>query len=128
MSMLKMNEIIERIRKTNDQRSKMALTLLNVMKQAGQSSLALRSAVAASMLEMLETSMIEEDKDLIGILNEGINDVCKEAKEEHGIEDYRSQLMQTVKFAQSVIDERIGRMKEGEDILSKVNFNDINLN
>jgi rubrerythrin len=126
--MLNMKEIAERIQKTNDQRVKMAFTLLNVMQQTGQSSLALRSAVAESMVEMLQSSMIKEDNDLIKILNEGIDGVCKQAKEEYGIEDYRSRLQETIDFASKVVGEHTQRVNEGDEILSKVNFNDINLN
>ena len=128
MSMLNLKEVMERIQRTNDQRCKMAFTLINVMKQATQSSLALRSAVAAAVLEMMETSMIEEDNELIGILNEGIDSVCKEAKDEHGIDDYRYQLLKKVKSAKSIIDEKINREKNGDEILSQLNLNDLNLN
>ncbi len=128
MNMLNMKEIAERIQKTNDQRVKMAFTLINVMKHTTQSSLALRSSVAAAMIEMIQTSMISEDTDLIKILNEGIDDVCKQAKEEHGIEDYRSRLQETIELANKVLGEQVNRINEGDEILSKVNFNDINLN
>lgn len=126
--MLNFKELADRIKRTNDQRAKMAFTLISVMTHAEQSSLALRSSVAAAMIEMLQSSMIDEDTDLIKIINEGIDSVCKEAKEEHGIEDYRSRLQETIDFANKVIGEKMNRVNEGDDILSKVNFNDINLN
>ena len=128
MSILNMKKITERIQKTNDQRVKMALTLINVMKHSGQSTLALRSSVAASMMEMIQSSMITEDGDLIKVLNEGIEDVCNQAKEEHGIENYRSHLQETIEIANRVVGEQVNRINEGDEILSKVNFNNINLN
>jgi len=128
MSMLDMKEITERIQKTNEQRIKMALTLINVMKHTEQSTLALRSSVAASMIEMIQSSMIQEDSDLIKILNEGIDEVCIQAKEEHGIENYRSRLKDTIELANRIAVEQNNRVNEGDEILSKVNFNNINLN
>jgi hypothetical protein len=128
MSMLDMKEITERIQKTNEQRIKMALTLINVMKHTEQSTLALRSSVAASMIEMIQSSMIQEDSDLIKILNEGIDEVCIQAKEEHGIENYRSRLKDTIDLANRIAVEQNNRVNEGDEILSKVNFNNINLN
>jgi len=128
MSMLDMKEITERIQKTNEQRIKMALTLINVMKHSEQSTLALRSSVAASMIEMIQSSMIQEDSDLIKILNEGIDEVCIQAKEEHGIENYRSSLKDTIDLANRIAVEQNNRVNEGDEILSKVNFNNINLN
>ena len=128
MSMLDMKEITERIQKTNEQRIKMALTLINVMKHTEQSTLALRSSVAASMIEMIQSSMIQEDSDLIKILNEGIDAVCIQAKEEHGIENYRSRLKDTIDLANRIAVEQNNRVNEGDEILSKVNFNNINLN
>jgi hypothetical protein len=126
--MLDMKEITERIQKTNEQRIKMALTLINVMKHTEQSTLALRSSVAASMIEMIQSSMIQEDSDLIKILNEGIDEVCIQAKEEHGIENYRSRLKDTIELANRIAVEQNNRVNEGDEILSKVNFNNINLN
>jgi hypothetical protein len=126
--MLDMKEITERIQKTNEQRIKMALTLINVMKHTEQSTLALRSSVAASMIEMIQSSMIQEDSDLIKILNEGIDEVCIQAKEEHGIENYRSRLKDTIDLANRIAVEQNNRVNEGDEILSKVNFNNINLN
>ena len=106
----------------------MALTLINVMKHTEQSTLALRSSVAASMIEMIQSSMIQEDSDLIKILNEGIDEVCIQAKEEHGIENYRSRLKDTIDLANRIAVEQNNRVNEGDEILSKVNFNNINLN
>ncbi|MEY4333952.1 MAG: hypothetical protein RLZZ196_2695 [Bacteroidota bacterium] len=128
MNMLNIKEVAERIQKTNEQRTKMAFTLINVMKHAEHASLSLRSSVAAAMIEMIQTSMIQEDGDLIKILNEGIDEVCKEAKEEHGIDDFRSRLQETIDLANKVLGEQVSRINEGNEILSKVNFNDINLN
>ena len=113
-------EIAERIAKTNDQRIKMALTLYNIMKNtSGQADLQLRSAVAASVIEMLDTSMIAEDKDLINLLNEGVDNVCNAVKEQYGITDFRSALNGMIKQTH----EQIERIEQGEDILKSLNLN-----
>jgi rubrerythrin len=123
-----LNDIFERIRKTNDQRAKMAYTLVGVMKHSEHCSIQMRSTVAASMIEMLDSCMIDEDNDLIKLLNDAINEVCEDAKE-HGVDDLRSMLQQTIKTANEVLKEKLNRVKEGDDILSKMNFdNNINLN
>ena len=113
-------EIAQRIAKTNDQRIKMALTLYNIMKNtSGQTDLSLRSTVAATMIEMLQTSMIAEDTDLIKLINDGIDDVCKDVKAKYGIEDFRSNLKGIIKQSQ----EQIERINVGEDILKSLNLN-----
>ena len=122
-----LNDIFERIRKTNDQRAKMAYTLVGVMKHSEHCSIQMRSTVAASMIEMLDNCMIEEDGDLIQLLNGAINEVCEDAKQ-HGVDDLRSMLEQTIKTANEVLKEKITRVKEADEILSKLNLNDLNLN
>jgi capsule polysaccharide export protein KpsE/RkpR len=120
-----MNGIRERIEKTNDQRIKMALTLFNIMKNAtGRVDLELRSTVAATMIEMLQTSMIAEDTDLIEVINEGIDSVCEDVKTQYGITDFRNHLKGIVKQTQ----EQVERVNAGEDILKSLNLNNINLN
>jgi hypothetical protein len=118
-------EIAERIAKTNDQRIKMSLVLFNIMKNtSGQADLQLRSAVAASVIEMLDTSMITEDKDLIKLLNEGVDNVCNAVKEQYGITDFRSTLNGMIKQTH----EQIQRIEQGEEILKGLNLDNINLN
>jgi hypothetical protein len=120
-----MNEIRQRIEKTNDQRIKMALTLFNIMKNtSGVVELNLRSTVAATMIEMLETSMIAEDVSLIRLLNEGIDSVCEDVKSQYGIADFRSHLIGIIKET----NEKVQRVEAGEDILKSLNLNNINLN
>jgi len=123
-----LSEMLKRIEKTNEQRAKMACTLVAIMKHSDHASLQLRSTIAATFIEMLETSMIDEDSDLIDLINDGINSVAEDAKE-HGVDDLREQLSRTVKKAKRMAEEHFERVNAGNDILSKVNFNnDINLN
>ena len=121
-------EIFDKIRKANEQRVKMALTLLNVMTHNKEASLNIRASVAASLLDMLETDMMEEDKDLVRILNEGIDFICNEAKS-HGVDNFRVQLKESVVTARKMAEEQLKRVNEGNGILSQVKFdNDLNLN
>jgi hypothetical protein len=115
-------EIREKIEKTNEQRIKMALTLMNVMKHSNAATIELRASVAASLLDMLETDMLPEDDGLIRVINEGIDVVCKDA-EKHGVKDLRSRLLETIVVAKKIIDEKIDRVNEGDSILNNINFN-----
>lgn len=120
-----MNEIRQRIEKTNDQRIKMALTLYNIMNNAsGVVDLNLRSTVAATMLEMLETSMITEDTPLIKLINDGIDSVCEDVKTQYGITDFRSHLKGIIKQT----NEKVQRAEAGESILNGLDLNNINYN
>lgn len=121
-----LGEILDKIRKSNEQRLKMACTLVNVMKQSEGATLELRTAVAASLLEMLQYDMLTEDKDLVKILDEAIDYVCTEARETRGVEDLRSNLVEMVERARKMIDEinkKEERVNVGEDILKTINFN-----
>jgi predicted component of type VI protein secretion system len=115
-------EIKEKIAKTNEQRVKMALTIMNVMKHSHSASIEMRSAVAASMIDMLNTDMIEEDTDLIKFINEGIDNVCEDAKK-YGVNDLRSQLERSITVAKQMVNEKMDRINEGDNILNKINFN-----
>jgi len=117
-----MKDILERIAKSNEQRCIMALTLINVMKQSEGVSIQVRSSVAASLLDMLDTHMLDEDKDLIRVLNEGIDSVCNDAKE-YGVKDLRSALRQTIQISKQHIEEHLKRVDEGQNILNQINLN-----
>ena len=123
-----LSEIFKRIEKTNQQRATMAMVLVTIMKQSEQASLSLRTSIAASFIDMLDKSMIEEDDGMVRLINDAIDYVAAEAKEA-GVEDLRTTLKGIVQHANEVIEERDSRVKEGNDILSQINFdNNINLN
>ena len=123
-----LKEMLMRIQKTNEQRAKMACTLVNVMKHSAHASIELRSTIACTFMEMLETSMIEEDGDMVRLINDAIDSLVEEAKD-LGVPDLRKQLRDTIKKATKVVEEKMERVNTGNDILSKVNFNNnINLN
>lgn len=121
-----LGEILDKIRKSNEQRLKMACTLVNVMKQSEGATLELRTAVAASLLEMLQYDMLTEDRDLVKLLDEAIDYVCTEARETRGVEDLRSSLVEMVERARQMLSEinkKEERVNVGEDILKTINFN-----
>jgi hypothetical protein len=115
-------EIREKIAKSNEQRVKMALTIMNVMKHSQSASIEMRAAVAASMLDMLQTDMLPEDDALVKFINEGINSVCEDAKK-YGVNDLRSQLERSIVTAKQMVEEKMDRINEGDNILNKINFN-----
>ena len=115
-------EIAEKIAKTNEQRCIMALTLVNVMKQSNDASMSLRSSIAASLIDMIDTHMLDEDGQLIKVLNEGIDKVCEDAKE-YGVKDLRSALRQTIQSSKQQIEEHLKRVDDGQNILNQINLN-----
>ena len=116
------NEIKEKIAKTNEQRVKMALTIMNVLKHSQSATIEMRAAVAASMLDMLQTDMLPEDDALVKFINEGINVVCEDAKK-YGVTNLRDRLQESIITAKQLIEEKEKRIKEGNDILNNFNFN-----
>jgi hypothetical protein len=117
------NEIRSKIEKTNDQRIAMALTLINVMKQTEKVSIEIRTAVAAAMIDMLDTHMIDEDRDLIKVINDGIDSVCNDAEKNHGVKNLRQSLRGIIATSKEVIAQQINRVNEGESILKSINLN-----
>ena len=114
--------MLMRIQKTNEQRAKMACTLVQIMKHSAHASIELRSTIACTFMEMLETSMIEEDTDMIRMINDAIDCLVEEARD-LGVPDLRKQLADTIKKANKRVEEKMERVDTGNDILSKVNFN-----
>lgn len=111
-------EIKERIQKSNDQRIKMALTLINVLKNTKESTLELRAAVATSVFEMLTTSMLPEDNQLVHLLNDAVDFVCKEI-EDAGVSNFKDRMVKIIKDSQ----EKSERVVDGESILNNINLN-----
>jgi hypothetical protein len=116
------NEIAEKIAKTNDQRCIMALTLVHVMKQSNGVSPSLKVSIAASLMDMLDNHMLDEDKELIEILNAGIDIVCEDAKK-YGVKDLRTALKQTIQSSKQRVEEHLKRVDDGQNILNQINLN-----
>lgn len=117
------NEMIgDKISKTNDQRVAMALTICQIMTNE-LTPIQLKSAIAASMMDMLEDSMIPEDGPLVKALNEAIDSVMDEARR-RGVSNLREKLNEARKEAAA----KVKRMKDADNILNSLNLNDLNLN
>ena len=113
--------------RTHQQRFAMIILLCNVLDSEQGVSNGIKSAISASLLNIIDTSMIPvEDEALINLINNSIDNFCKEVEETSGITDYRSQLLESVQIARDVIDalnKKIERIKEGEDILKNICLN-----
>ncbi len=117
----------EKRMRTHQQRFAMIILLCNVLDSEQGVSNGIKSAISASLLNIIDTSMIPvEDEALINLINNSIDNFCKEVEETSGITDYRSQLLESVQIARDVIDtlnKKIERIKEGEDILKNICLN-----
>jgi hypothetical protein len=117
----------EKKMRVHQQRFAMIILLCNVLDSEQGVSNGIKSAISASLLNIMDTSMIPvEDEALINLINNSIDAFCKEVEETSGIEDYRSQLLESVQMAREVIDalsKKIERIKEGEDILKNISLN-----
>jgi septation ring formation regulator EzrA len=113
--------------KVNEQRFAMTVILCNLLEAENGVSMAIKSATAASLLNMLEMSMIDGDDDIFkNLINNAIDQFCYEVETKHEIENYRGRLMQSVERAKGLVDEmkaKIDRIKDGEDILKNICLN-----
>jgi hypothetical protein len=87
----------------------------------------IKSAMCASLLNMMEVSFIDgDDEALANLINNSIDRFCLEIEEKKGVENYRAQLMESVKEARVLVDrlnEKVKRIKDGEDILKNICLN-----
>jgi len=83
--------------------------------------------MCASLLNMMEVSFIDgDDEPLANLINNSIDRFCLEIEEKKGVENYRAQLMESVKEARVLVDklnEKVKRIKDGEDILKNICLN-----
>ena len=111
----------------NEQRFSMIVLLCNVLGAENGVSDAVKSAVAASLLNTIEMSFIPEDDDVFAdLINYSIDNFCKNIEEKTGIEDYRSTISESVAMAKKIIDkvnEKARRIKEADEILKNICLN-----
>jgi hypothetical protein len=111
----------------NEQRFSMIVLLCNILDAEDGVSDAVKSAVAASLLNTIEMSFIPEDDDVfVDLINYSIDNFCKNVEEKTGIEDYRSTLGESVAMAKKIIDkvnEKARRIKEADEILKNICLN-----
>ncbi len=111
----------------NEQRFSMIVLLCNVLDAENGVSDAVKSAVAASLLNTIEMSFIPEDDDVFAdLINYSIDNFCKNIEEKTGIEDYRSTISESVAMAKKLIDkvnEKARRIREADEILKNICLN-----
>jgi hypothetical protein len=86
----------------------------------------IKSAICASLINMLERSMNDDDTGLVNLINNSIDNFCAVVEVKRGIENYRETLTDTVNLAKQLVDElntKARRIKEGEDILKGICLN-----
>ncbi len=117
----------EKAIRVNEQRFAMTIILCNLLEAENGVSMIIKSATAASLINMMEMSMIDDDDDgLKNLINNAIDQFCYEVETKHEVENYRSRLMESVLASRKLVDEikqKIGRIKEGEDILKNICLN-----
>ena len=117
----------EKAIRVNEQRFAMTIILCNLLEAENGVSMIIKSATAASLINMMEMSMIEGDDDTLkALINNAIDQFCYEVETKHDVENYRVRLMESVKQARGVVDEikaKIERIKDGEDILKNICLN-----
>lgn len=111
----------------NEQRFSMIVLLCNVLDAKDGVSNAVKSAVAASLINMIEMSLIPSDDDVFAdLLNNSIDNFCKNMEEETGVEDFRLILSESVSIARGVIgkiNEKARRIREADEILKSISLN-----
>ncbi len=117
----------ERAMRVNEQRFAMTIILCNLLEAENGVSMGIKSATAASLLNMMEMSMIDSDDDTLKkLINNAIDHFCYEVEEKHDIENYRAKLMESVLTSRKLVDEmkaKIERIRQGEDILKNICLN-----
>jgi hypothetical protein len=113
--------------KVNEQRFAMTIILCNLLEAENGVSMRIKSATAASLMNMMEMSMIDEDDDTLkNLINNAIDQFCYEVETKHEVENYRGRLMESVLASRKLVDEmkqKIERIKQGEDILKNICLN-----
>jgi hypothetical protein len=111
----------------NEQRFSMIVLLCNVLDAEDGVSDAVKSAVAASLLNTIQMSFIPDDDVVFAdLINYSIDNFCKNIEEKTGIEDYRATLGESVAMAKQLIDklnEKARRIKEADEILKNICLN-----
>jgi hypothetical protein len=116
----------EKIIKLNEQRFATIVILCNVLDTEEGVTDHIKSAICASLINMLERSMNDDDTGLVNLINNSIDNFCAKVEVERGIENYRDTLTDTVNLAKRLVDElntKARRIKEGEDILKGICLN-----
>ena len=116
----------KKYQKLNEQRFATIVILCNVLDTEKGVSDHIKSAICASLINILERSMNDEDEPLVNLINNSIDNFCAVVEAKKDIENYRDTLTETVDIAKKIvseINEKAKRIKEGEDILKGICLN-----
>lgn len=123
---MKKDSLDDKFHKVNEQRFATIVILCNVLDTEKGVTDHIKSAICASLINMLERSMNDEDGGLINLINNSIDNFCAVVEAKRGIENYRDTLTETVDIAKKIvskINEKAKRIQEGEDILKGICLN-----
>jgi DNA-binding Xre family transcriptional regulator len=123
---MKKNNLEEKYQKVNEQRFATIVILCNILDTEKGVSDHIKSAICASLINMLERSMNDDDTPLVNLINNSIDNFCAKVEEQRGIQNYRDTLNETVDMAKKILNKINGkakRIKEGEDILKGICLN-----
>ena len=116
----------DKFQKVNEQRFATIVILCNVLDTEKGVSDHIKSAICASLINMLERSMNDDDSGLVNLINNSIDNFCAVVEAKKGIENYRDTLTETVDIAKKIVSEikkKAKRIQEGEDILNGICLN-----
>jgi hypothetical protein len=116
----------EKMMKLNEQRFATIVILCNVLDTEEGVTDHIKSAICASLINMLERSMNDDDTGLVNLINNSIDNFCAVVEAKKGIENYRDTLTETVDIAKKIVSEiknKAKRIQEGEDILKSICLN-----
>ena len=123
---MKKNNLEEKYQKVNEQRFATIVILCNILDTEEGVTDHIKSAICASLINMLERSMNDDDTPLVNLINNSIDNFCAKVEEQRGIQNYRDTLNETVDMAKKILNKINGkakRIKEGEDILKGICLN-----
>ena len=116
----------DKFQKVNEQRFATIVILCNVLDTEKGVTDHIKSAICASLINMLERSMNDEDTALVNLINNSIDNFCTVVEAKKGIDNYRDTLTETVDIAKKIVSEikkKAKRIQEGEDILKGICLN-----
>jgi hypothetical protein len=117
----------ERNLKINEQRFSMIIILCNILESDKGVSKHVKSAIAASLINMMDKSMItNEDEPLKNLIDNAIDIFCAQVELENGVDNYKEYLLQTVEQAKELVNEmreKMDRIAEGDNILKGICLN-----
>jgi len=117
----------ERNIKINEQRFSMIIILCNILESDKGVNKHVKSAIAASLINMMDKSMItKEDEPLKNLIDNAIDIFCTQVELENGVDNYKEYLLQTVEQAKEIVNEmkqKMDRIAEGDNILKGICLN-----